>query len=325
MTKTITFLEAIKEAMREEMNRDPNVIQMGCDIGLHGGAFQVTKGLFNEFGSERIINTPISEGTIISCAIGAAITGLRPVAEIMFIDFSTLAMDQIVNQAAKLRYMTGGQVTIPLVIRFPEGSGYKATAAQHSQCLEAWYAHVPGLKVVLPSNPHNAKGLFKAAVRDNNPVIYIEHKTLYNIKGEVPDEEYIVPIGKSRLALEGSDITVVAYSYMVEVALNAAKKLSQENISVEIIDLLTVKPIDIEPVIKSVKKTGKVVVAHEACKTCGLGAEIVAQINELAFDYLDSPVIRVTSRDVPISFNNPEEKAATVSESELIQAVKNII
>lgn len=325
MTKTITFLEAIKEAMREEMNRNPNVIQMGCDIGLHGGAFQVTKGLFNEFGSERIINTPISEGTIISCAIGAAITGLRPVAEIMFIDFSTLAMDQIVNQAAKLRYMTGGQVTIPLVIRFPEGSGYKATAAQHSQCLEVWYAHVPGLKVVLPSNPYNAKGLFKAALRDNNPVIYIEHKTLYNIKGEVPDEEYIVPIGKSRLALKGNNVTIVAYSYMVEVALNAAKKLSQENISIEIIDLLTVKPIDIEPVIKSVKKTGKVVVAHEACKTCGLGAEIVAQINELAFDYLDSPVIRVASRDVPISFNSSEEKAATVSESELIQAVKNII
>ena len=325
MEKTISYLDAIKEAMREEMHRDPDVIQLGCDIGLHGGAFGVTKGLFEEFGPERIRNTPISEGTIISCAIGAAITGLRPIAEIMFIDFSALAMDQIANQAAKIRYMFGGQVKIPMVIRFPEGSGYKGTAAQHSQCLEAWYAHIPGLKVVLPSNPYNAKGLFKAAVRDNNPVIFIEHKTLYGIKGMVPDDDYIVPIGKSRIALEGSDITVASYSYMVEVALEAAKKLKEENISVEVIDLLSVKPIDIEPVINSVKKTNRLVVAHEACKTCGVGAEISAQVTELAFDYLDAPILRVATRDVPIPFNNPEEHSALVNEEELINAIKKII
>lgn len=325
MARTISYLNAIKEAMREEMERDSNVIQLGCDIGLHGGAFGVTRGLFKEFGHERIIDTPISEGTIISCAIGAAITGLRPIAEIMFIDFSALAMDQIVNQAAKIRYMFGGQVTIPLVIRFPEGSGYKGTAAQHSQSLEAWYAHVPGLKVVLPSNPYNAKGLFKAAVRDNNPVIFIEHKTLYNITGDVPEDDYTVSIGKSRVAIEGKDITIATYSYMVEVALSVAKKLREENISVEVIDLLTVKPIDIIPVIDSVKKTGKLIVAHEACKTCGIGAEISAQVTELAFDYLDAPILRVASRDVPIPFNNPQEQAALVNETELIEAIKKII
>ena len=324
MTKTISYLDAIKEAMREEMIRDDNVFQMGCDIGLHGGAFGVTKGLFEEFGPKRIIDTPISEGTIVSCSIGAAITGLRPVVEIMFIDFSALAMDQIVNQAAKIKYMFGGQLKVPMVIRFPEGSGYKGTAAQHSQCLEAWYAHIPGLKVVLPSNPYNAKGLFKAAVRDNNPVIFIEHKTLYNMKGGVPDEDYTVQIGKSEVALKGSDVTVAAYSYMVDVALGAAKKLAEENISIEIIDLLSVKPIDIEPVIDSVKKTGRLVVAHEACKTCGVGAEISAQVTEEAFDYLDAPILRVASRDVPIPFNNPEEHAALVNESELIEAIKKI-
>ncbi len=307
------------------MLRDPNVIQIGCDIGLHGGAFGVTRGLFSEFGKERIIDTPISEGTIISCSIGAAITGLRPIAEIMFIDFSTLAMDQIVNQAAKIRYMQGGQVTVPMVIRFPEGSGYKGTAAQHSQCLEALYAHIPGLKIVLPSNPYNAKGLLKAAVRDNNPVIFIEHKSLYDTKGDVPEDDYTVPIGKSRVAREGKDITIASYSYMVSVALNAAEKLIKENISLEIIDLLSIQPIDIEPVIRSVKKTGKLIVTHEACKTCGIGAEISSQIIESAFDYLDAPIVRVATRDLPIPFNNPEEKAVIVSEAKLIEAVKKII
>ena len=325
MSGNVSYLEAIRCAMREEMNRDPNVIQLGCDIGLHGGAFTVTKGLFGEFGPERVMDTPISEGAIISCAIGAAITGLRPVAEIMFIDFSMLAMDQIVNQAAKIRYMFGGQVKIPVVIRFPEGSGYKGTAAQHSQCLEALYAHIPGLKVVLPSNPYNAKGLFKAAVRDDNPVIFIEHKTLYNMKAEVPDGDYIVPIGKSEIAMEGTDVTVAAYSYMVEVALRAAEKLKKENISLEVVDLLSVKPIDIGPVIESVKKTNRCVVAHEACKTCGVGAEIAALVAEHAFDYLDAPVLRVATKDVPIPFNNSEEEAALVKEADLIEAVRKLI
>jgi pyruvate/2-oxoglutarate/acetoin dehydrogenase E1 component len=325
MSGNVSYLEAIRCAMREEMNRDPNVIQLGCDIGLHGGAFTVTKGLFGEFGPERVMDTPISEGAIISCAIGAAITGLRPIAEIMFNDFSMLAMDQIVNQAAKIRYMFGGQVKIPVVIRFPEGSGYKGTAAQHSQCLEALYAHIPGLKVVLPSNPYNAKGLFKAAVRDDNPVIFIEHKTLYNMKAEVPDGDYIVPIGKSEIAMEGTDVTVAAYSYMVEVALRAAEKLKKENISLEVVDLLSVKPIDIGPVIESVKKTNRCVVAHEACKTCGVGAEIAALVAEHAFDYLDAPVLRVATKDVPIPFNNSEEEAALVKEADLIEAVRKLI
>jgi len=323
--RTISYLDAIKEAMREEMLRDPDVFLIGLDIGRHGGAFGVTRGLFDQFGPERVIDTPISEGTIVSCAIGAAITGMRPVAELMFIDFSTLAMDQIANQAAKMRHMLGGQVTIPLVVRFPEGSGYKGTAAQHSQCLEAWYAHVPGLKVVLPSNPYNAKGLFKAAVRDNNPVIFIEQKSLYGMKGPVPDDDYIVPIGKSEVAREGSDVTIATYSYMTKVALDVAEKLAGENIGLEVIDLLSVKPLDIDPVVDSVKKTGRLVVAHEACKTCGIGAEISALVNELAFEYLDAPIQRVAALDVPIPFNYPEERAAIANEAELIDAVRKIL
>jgi pyruvate dehydrogenase E1 component beta subunit len=325
MMKTISYLDAIKEAMREEMERDENVIQLGEDIGLHGGAFGVTRGLFSQFGPDRIIDTPIAEGTIVSCAIGAAITGLRPIAELMFIDFSTLAMDQICNQAAKMRYMLGGQVKIPMVIRFPEGSGYKGTAAQHSQCLEAWYAHVPGLKVVMPSDPYTAKGLFKAAVRDNNPVIFIEQKTLYGMRGQIPEGDYIVPIGKSNVAREGKDVTLVTYAYMTKVALELAAKLEKENISVEVIDLLSVKPLDIDPVIESVKKTGRLVIAHEACKTCGVGAEISALVNETAFEYLDAPIQRIGAKDVPIPFNYPEERAAIVNEEEIRQAILRIL
>lgn len=323
--RNISYLDAIKEAMREEMLRDPNVFLIGEDIGRHGGAFGVTRGLFEQFGDKRVIDTPISEGTIVSCAIGAALTGMRPVAELMFIDFSTLAMDQIANQAAKMRYMLGGQVTLPMVVRFPEGAGYKGTAAQHSQCLEAWFAHIPGLKVVLPSNPYNAKGLFKSAVRDNNPVIFIEQKSLYAVKGPVPENDYTVPIGKSQVAREGSDVTIVTYSYMTGVALEMSEKLIKENISVEIIDLLSVKPLDIEPVVESVKKTGRLVIAHEACKTCGVGAEISALVNELAFEYLDAPIQRVAALDVPVPFNYAEEKAAIVNEAEIIEAVKKIL
>lgn len=323
--RQLSYLDAIKEAMREEMLRDASIIQIGEDIGLHGGAFGVTRGLFEQFGSERMLDAPISEGTIVSCAIGAAITGMRPIAEIMFIDFSTLAMDQICNQAAKMRYMLGGQVTIPMVIRFPEGSGFKGTAAQHSQCLEAWYAHVPGLKVVLPSNPYNAKGLFKAAVRDNNPVIFIEQKSLYGMRGPVPEEDYVVPIGKAEVVRQGSDVTIVGYSYSTKLALEAAAKLEKQGIEAEIIDLLTVKPLDIEPVIKSVQKTGRVVVAHEACKTCGVGAEVAALVNELAFEYLDAPVQRVAAKDVPIPLNYPEESAVIINEQDLLAAVQRIL
>lgn len=323
--RTISFLDAIKEAMREELERDPSVFLIGEDIGKHGGAFGVTRGLYDQFGPERIIDTPIAEGGIVSYSIGAAVAGMRPVAEIMFIDFSTLAMDQICNQAAKMSYMLGGQVHVPIVVRFPQGSGYKGTAAQHSQCLEAWYAHVPGLKVVLPSNPYNAKGLFKAAVRDNNPVIFIEQKSLYGLKGPVPDGDYIVPIGKSVVARKGSDVTIAAYSYMTKVALDVAETLAQQNVSVEVIDLLTVKPLDMAPVIQSVKKTGRFVVTHEACRTCGVGAEIAAQVGELAFEYLNAPIQRVAALDVPIPFDYPEERAAIVSEKELYDAIIKIL
>lgn len=323
--REISYLDAIKEAMQDELKRDESVILLGEDIGKHGGAFGVTRGLFDRFGANRIIDTPISEGTIISCAIGAAITGMRPVAEIMFIDFTTLAMDQIVNQAAKMSYMLGGQVSVPIVIRCPEGSGYKGTAAQHSQCLEAWYAHVPGLKVVLPSSPYTAKGLFKAAVRDNNPVLFIEQKTLYGMKGPVPEEDYVVPIGKSQVALEGSDVTIATYAYMTKVALEVAAKLAKQGIKVEVIDLLTLKPLDIEPVIRSVQKTGRLVVAHEACKSFGAGAEIAALVNEMAFEYLDAPIQRVAALDVPVPFNYPEERVAIVNETELMEAVKKIL
>ncbi|MDO8685707.1 MAG: alpha-ketoacid dehydrogenase subunit beta [Clostridiales bacterium] len=323
--RNISYLNAIKEAMREEMERDSDVFLIGEDIGRHGGAFGVTRGLFDRFGQDRVIDTPISEGTIISCAIGAAIAGMRPVAEIMFIDFATLAMDQIANQAAKIRHMLGGQVTIPIVVRLPEGSGYKGTAAQHSQCLEAWFAHIPGLKVVMPSNPYNAKGLFKSAVRDNNPVIFIEQKSLYSMKGPVPEYDYTVPIGQSQITREGSDITIATYSYMTKVSLELAEKLSEENINVEVIDILSLKPLDIMTVIKSVKKTGRLVVAHEACKTFGVGAEISALVCEQAFEYLKAPIERVAALDVPIPFNYAEERAVIVNETELEQAIRKVL
>jgi pyruvate/2-oxoglutarate/acetoin dehydrogenase E1 component len=293
-----TFLDAIGAALHEEMNRDATVYLFGEDVSL-GGPFGVTKGLAERFGANRVVNTPISEATVMGIAVGAATAGLRPVVEIMFIDFITLALDQLVNHAGKLHYMSGGQLSIPLTVRVQCGiSG--AMGAHHSQSLEAWLTHVPGLKVVMPSNPADAKGLLKTAIRDDNPVIFIEHRGLYRSKGEVPDGEHLVPIAKSSVVREGTDLTIVALGNMIGAALAAAAELSSAGIEVEIIDPRSLSPLDSETVANSAKKTGRVIIVHEAVEQGGIGAEIAARIQHEAFYYLDSPVIRVAAPFAPV-------------------------
>ncbi len=305
--RELTVREALREAIREEMLRDERVFVMGEDITEHGGIYGVTKGLYQEFGKDRIRITPISEGAIIGSALGAAMTGMRPIAELMYIDFSTVAMDQIVNQTAKMRFMSGGKLEVPLVIR-TQGGGGRGSAAQHSQSLEAWFMHVPGLKVVMPSTPYDAKGLLKTAVRDNNPVLFIEQKMAYNFSGEVPEEEYLIPFGKADIKKSGTDVTVVANSYMLPRAIKASEELKEEGIDVEIIDPLTLEPFDKETIIKSVSKTGRLVVVHEAVKRCGFGAEIASKIMESdAFYYLDAPLERVAGMEAPIPYNEKLE------------------
>jgi len=323
--KEITYREALNEALIEEMERDERVFLLGEDIALHGGAFQVTKGLLEKFGKDRVRNTPISEAAIAGCAIGAALSDLRPVAEIMYLDFTTLAMDQIVNQAAKLHYMFGGQRSVPLVIRVPGGSGGRGNAAQHSQSLEAWFMHVPGLKVIMPSTPYDAKGLLKTSIRDEDPVLFIEHKVLYNTKGEVPEEEYVVPLGLAEVKREGDDLTVIATSRMVLRVLAVAERLATEGINIEVIDPRTLVPLDIMTIVESVKKTGRVLIVEEDCRTAGVGAEILAQIVENAFDYLDAPVVRLAGLDVPIPYSTVLEKAAVPSEEDITQAIRGVV
>lgn len=319
---TITYLEAIREALREEMRRDPNVFLLGEDIGIHGGAFTVTKGLIDEFGSKRIRDTPISEGAIVGAAVGAAMKGLRPVAEIMFVDWITLAMDQIVNQAAKVSYMFSGQYKVPLVIRAPSGGGGgKGIAAQHSQSFEAWFTHVPGLKVAIPATPYDAKGLLKTAIRDDNPVLFLEQKALYVLRGEIPEEDYTVPLGQAHVVRQGKDVTLVTFGAFLQRVLEAVGRLEGEGIDVEIIDLRTVKPMDIETVIASVKKTNRVVIAHEAAKMCGVGAEIAATIAEEALDYLDAPIQRIGARDVPVPYSDGEEACVLPQSGEVEERV----
>ena len=323
--REISYRDALREALREEMRRDPTVFLLGEDIGRYwGGAFKVTKGLAEEFGDERVRDTPISESAIVGAAVGAAITGMRPVAEIMFGDLTTLAMDQIVNQAAKIRYMFGGQAKVPLVIRTPFGGGVNI-AAHHSQCLEALFMHVPGLQVAVPSTPYDAKGLLKTAIRNDNPVIFCEHKLLYPITGPVPDEEYTLPFGVADIKREGNDVTIVATLYMVHKALKAAEELEKDGISVEIVDPRTLVPLDKETIINSVKKTGRVVIVTEDCKTAGVSAEIAAVIAEEALDYLDAPVKRVANPDVPIPFSPPLESFVIPDEKRIIQAVKEVV
>ena len=319
---TITYLEAIREALREEMRRDPNVFLLGEDIGIHGGAFTVTKGLIYEFGAKRIRNTPISEGAIVGAAVGAAMKGLRPVAEIMFVDWITLAMDQVVNQAAKVSYMFSGQYKVPLVIRAPSGGGGgKGIAAQHSQSFEAWFTHVPGLKVAIPATPYDAKGLLKTAIRDDNPVLFLEQKALYMLRGEIPEEDYTVPLGQARVVRQGKDVTLVTFGAFLQRALEAVARLEGEGIDVEIIDLRTVKPMDIDTIIASVKKTNRLVIAHEAAKMCGVGAEIAATIAEEALDYLDAPIQRIGARDVPVPYSDSEEACVLPQSSEVDEKV----
>jgi pyruvate/2-oxoglutarate/acetoin dehydrogenase E1 component len=320
----ITFLESLRMTLKEEMQRDPSLMLIGEDIGRYGGIFGVTKGLLEEFGPHRVRSTPISESAIIGSALGAAMTGIRTVAEIMYIDFTTCAMDQIVNQVAKMRYMSGGKAKIPLVIRTQEGGG-RSNAAQHSQSMEALFYHIPGLKIVMPSTPHDARGLLKTAIREDNPVMFIEHKLLYATKGFVPDEEYLIPFGQADIKRKGKDVTVVAISYMVTKALKAADRLAGEGIEVEVIDPRTLVPLDLETLLQSVRRTNRVVVVHEGCRRGGIGAEIASQIQEEVFDYLDAPIQRVGALSVPIPYSEPLENAVIPGEEDIIKAVKKVL
>ena len=322
----ITYSQAIREALREEMARDPKVFILGEDVGLHGGAFGVTQGLFEEFGPKRVRDTPISENAFVGAALGAAMTGMRPVAEIMFADFATLAFEQIVNEAAKVRYMFGGQCTAPLVIRLSQGGlSWKSAAAHHSQSLEAWYVHTPGLVVAFPSTPYDAKGLLKAAIRDDNPVIFLEHKALYSLKGQVPDEEYVVSLGQADIKRPGRDATVVAAGYMLHFALEAGDILAREGIEIEVIDPRTLKPLDEETIYGSVRKTHRAVVVQEACKTAGVGAEWGMLIYENCFDWLDAPVVRVAGQDVPIPYANSLESRVWPRVEDIVLAVREVM
>ncbi len=326
-TREITYVMALNEALREEMRRDPRVFVMGEDVaiwGNKGGVYGVTQGLYEEFGPERVRDTPISEEAIVGTAVGAAVTGMRPVAEIMYIDFMALAMDPLVNQGAKLRYMFGGKARVPVVIRTQEGAG-RGIAAQHSQSLEAWFVHIPGIKVAVPSTPADAKGLLKAAIRDDNPVMFIEHKMLYATKGPVPEGEYIIPFGQADVKREGTDVTFIGIHTMIPKGLAAAEKLAAEGISVEVIDPRTLVPLDVETIVNSVKKTGRVVIAHEAYARGGVAGEIAMQIMEHAFDYLDAPIVRVAGRNVPVPYNLRLERAAIPQEEDIVNALRNIV
>jgi len=324
MMRKISYLTAVNEALSEEMARDKNVVLFGEDVGIFGGCFGVTQGLFKKFGPERVKDTPISETAIIGLAVGGAATGIRPVAELMFMDFAGVAMDEILNQAAKMRYMFGGKAKLPLVIRMPYGAGISA-AAQHSQSLEAWFTHIPGLKVVMPSTPYDVKGLLKSSIRDDNPVIFLEHKVLYGVSGDVPEEEYLLPLGKGDVKKKGKDVTVVATGMMVQKALEAASKLEEEGVSVEVVDPRTLVPLDEEIILTSVKKTGRVVITHEAPKRSGFGAEIAAVIAEKGFPYLKKEIVRVCGKDTPVPFSPPLEQYYIPQTQDIVQGIKLVM
>ncbi len=321
----MTYREALKQGLREEMQRDERVFIMGEDVGKNwGGAFKVTKGLAEEFGDERVRDTPISENTIAGAAVGAAITGLRPVAEIMFGDLITLAMDQVCNQAAKMRYMFGGQTSVPLVLRTVFGGG-KNIASHHSQSLEAWFMHTPGLKIALPAFASDVKGLIKTAIRNPNPVLFFEHKLVYDKKEEVPDEEYLIPFGEAKVRREGADVTIWGTMFMLHKALDAAEELAKEGISVEVIDPRTLVPLDKKTLLDSVKKTGRLVVVTEETKTGATTAEIAAMVQEEAFDWLDAPIIRVNAPDTPVPFSPPLEQFFIPDKKRIMDAVRSIV
>lgn len=321
----ITYREAIHDAMVEEMRRDDSVFLIGEDIGTYGGAFGVSAGMLAEFGPERIRETPISELAIVGAAAGAAMVGMKPIAEMMFMDFILLALEPLMNQAAKARYMFGGKATVPMVVRMPGGSGTGA-AAQHSQSLESILMHIPGIKVVAPSTAYDAKGLLLSAIRDPNPVCFVEHKLLYKVKGEVPEGEYTIPLGVADIKHVGSDITVVTSGIMVQKSLAVAKKLSQEGISVEVLDLRTLRPMDTQAIINSVKKTGRLLVVHEAVQTGGWAGEVMAVVSSSeAFDYLDAPMRRLAGKDVPIPYNRFLEAAAVPQEADIEAEIRAIV
>jgi pyruvate dehydrogenase E1 component beta subunit len=321
----ITYREAIAQALREEMRRDERVFIMGEEVGVWGGSYAVTRGFFDEFGDKRVRDTPIAEGVIVGAAAGAAMGGLRPVAELMTINFAFLALDQIVNNAAKLHYMFNGQITCPIVIRTVGGGG-RQLGASHSQTPDVIFAHFPGLKVVAPGTPADAKGLLKSAIRDDDPVFFIEHATLYSVRGEVPeDEDFLVPIGVSDVKREGQDVTIVAYSKMIQVALEAADRLAEESIQAEVIDLRTLRPIDTRPIVESVRKTNRLVVVEEGWRAYGVGAEIASRVTELAFDYLDAPVRRVAQAEVPLPYNRRLEQMALPQVGDVLKAVKDVL
>ncbi len=323
--RELTYSEAIREALRQEMQRDDRVFIIGEDVGVYGGAFGVTLGLVEEFGEERVIDTPISELGIAGAITGAALTGMRPVGEIMFMDFITLASEQVVNQAAKIRFMFGGKASVPFVLRTPAGSGTGA-AAQHSQSLENWFVHIPGLKVVMPSTPYDVKGLLIASIHDDNPVIFVEHKLLYRTKGSVPEEPYTIPLSVAEVKREGQDLTIVATSVMVLRALEAAEQLAQEGIEVEVVDPRTLKPLDEETIVRSVMKTGRALIVHEACKTSGYGAELAAVIaGSEAFDYLEAPIRRLAGRDIPIPYNRHLEYHTVPQVENIVDASRELI
>lgn len=321
----ITYLEAVRQALWQEMERDERVFLLGEDLGHYGGAFGVTHGMLDAFGPARIRETPISEATIVATAIGAALVGMRPVAEIMFMDFVLLALDQLANQAAKMRFMFGGRTSVPIVVRMPSGSGSGA-AAQHSQSLESMLMHFPGLKVAVPSNPNDAKGLLLAAIRDPNPVCFIEHKLLYKTKGEVPDGDYSLPFGVAEIKRPGRDLTVVASGIMVRRALAAAERLAVDGIDVEVVDPRTLLPLDAETIIASVGRTGRLLVVHEACETGGWAGEVIARVvGSWAFDYLDAPVRRLAGKDVPIPYNRGLERAAVPQEDDIEREMRVLV
>lgn len=320
---TLMYAQALNQALQEEMRRDENVFVFGEEVAAWGGSFTVTKGLLDEFGEKRVRDTPISEEAIVGLGVGAAMDGLKPVCEIMTINFILLAMDQIVNHMAKLRYMSGGQVTVPLVIRTPGGGGMQM-GAQHSQSLESLFVHVPGLIVIAPSTPYDAKGLLKAAIRNTNPVLFIEHEGMYALKGEVPEEEYLLPIGKADVKQEGDDVTIIAHSRMVHIALGAVAKLKDEGISAEVIDPRTLRPLDTETLIKSLKKTGKAVIVQECWPHCSFGTDTAYMLMSEAFDYLDAPIKVISSANTPFPYSRELEQMALPNADKIVDAVREI-
>ncbi|HEU5303945.1 MAG TPA: pyruvate dehydrogenase complex E1 component subunit beta [Gemmatimonadales bacterium] len=321
---TLTYRDALNQALREEMQRDPHVFLMGEEVGVYQGAYKVSRGLLDEFGPMRVVDTPITELGFAGVGVGAAMVGLRPVIEFMTWNFALLAVDQLVNSAAKMRYMSNGQVGVPAVFRGPGGSALQL-ASQHSQAFESWYAHIPGLKVAMPATPADAKGLLKSAIRDDDPIVFIEGEMLYNTKGEVPEGEHIVPLGKADIKREGGDVTIICHSKTVAVSLKAAEQLAQDGVNAEVLDLRTIRPLDTEAVLKSVARTHRCVVVEEGWPFAGVGAQVVDTIQREVFDELDAPVLRVTGADVPMPYNKQLERAAKADPVKVVEAVNRVL